>query len=171
MRKVKLFIATSLDGYIARENGEIDWLYTDQDYGYHDFLATVDTILMGGRTYRQVLSFGEEWPYLDKQSIIFTKDVSQQSNEEITYVHHDVAAHVERLKQDKGKDIWLVGGAEINTLLLREGLIDEMWIFKMPVILGSGIPLFYKTPKESWFEIHDIEEFDTGLVKMIYHKK
>jgi len=170
MKKVILFIATSLDGYIARENGDIDWLYTDQDYGYKDFLDSVDTILMGGKTYRQVLGFGEEWPYADKKSVIFTHDVSQQSNDEITFIHHDIPGAIDRLRKEKGKDIWLVGGAEINTILLEEGLIDELWLFKMPVVLGKGIPLFNEVPKESWFKIHDIEEFDSGLVKMIYLK-
>ena len=59
MRKIILFIATSLDGFIARENGDVDWLFTDRDYGYKDFVNTIDTVLMGGATYRQVLSFEE----------------------------------------------------------------------------------------------------------------
>lgn len=171
MKKVKLFIATSIDGFIARENGDVDWLYTDQDYGYNAFAQSVDTVLMGGKTYRQVLGFSREWPYQDKQSVVFTHDLSSQSNDEITFVHHDIAAHVERMKTEKGKDIWLVGGGQINTIMLEAGLIDELWLYKMPVVLGSGIPLFYSIPKDSWFEIQDIEEFDTGLVKMVYHKK
>ena len=169
MKKVKLFIATSLDGFIARENGDIDWLYTDQDYGYTEFLNTIDTVLMGGKTYRQVLGFGD-WPYGTKQSIEFTHDLKAQSTDEVTFIHHDIPGCVKRLKEEKGKDIWLVGGAEINTLLLESGLIDELWIFKMPALLGRGIPLFNRT-SERWFQIQDIEEFDSGLVKMLYHKK
>lgn len=171
MKKVILFIATSLDGYIARENGDIDWLLADQDYGYTDFISTIDTVLMGGRTYRQVLGFADEWPYADKKSVIFTHDVSNQSNDEITFIHHDIAANVSRLKEKKGKGIWLVGGAQINTMLLEAGLIDEIRIYKMPVVLGSGIPLFHQTNKDSWFKTHDIEEFESGVVKMIYVKK
>lgn len=170
MKRVKLFIATSLDGYIARPNGDIDWLYTDQDYGYTDFLQTVDTILMGGKTYRQVLGFGD-WPYATKQSFVFTHDLEAKSQEDITFIHHDITGCVRRLKEGSGKDIWLVGGAEINTILLEAGLIDELWIFQMPVLLGAGIPLFNQTKKENWLQIKDVEEFDSGLLKTIYHKK
>ncbi|WP_258102351.1 dihydrofolate reductase family protein [Marinoscillum pacificum] len=170
MKRVKLFIATSLDGYIARSNGDVDWLYTDQDYGYTNFLETIDTVLMGGKTYRQVLGFGD-WPYSTKKSYIFTHDLQSESTDEITFIHHDIPGCVRRLKKEKGKDIWLVGGAEINTILLEAGLIDELWIFKMPVLLGTGVPLFNSSKSETWLQIKDIEEFDSGLVKMIYHKK
>lgn len=171
MRKIILFITTSLDGYIARENGDIDWLFTDGDYGYKDFVESVDTVLMGGVTYRQVLDFGGEWPYKTKRSFVFTSDVSYQNNDDVNFVHHDIGQFVKELKDEEGKNIWLVGGGQINSLLLNEGLIDEMWIYLHPVILGSGIPLFHGDVKESWFEIHNIEEYDSGLVKMIYHKK
>lgn len=170
MKRVKLFIATSLDGYIARSNGDIDWLYTDQDYGYTNFLKNIDTVLMGGKTYRQVLDFGD-WPYATKKSYVFTHDLQSESTEDITFIHHDIAGCVRRLKEEKGKDIWLVGGAAINTILLEAGLIDELWLFKMPVLLGSGIPLFHQSEQENWFQIKDVEEFESGLLKMVYHRK
>lgn len=172
MRKVKLFISTSLDGYIARSNGEIDWLYTDQDYGYKSFLETVDTLLMGGVTYRQILGFSSEWPYSDKRAVVFTHDLSLESNDEITFIHHDLAGATDRLKREESKkDIWLVGGASINTELLNAGLIDEIWLFKMPLLLGSGIPLFHPIHKETWLKIHEVEEFESGVLKMIYVKR
>lgn len=171
MRKIILYITNSLDGFIARENGDVDWLFTDQDYGYKAFTDSIDTVLMGGNTYRQVLGFGGEWPYLTKNSYVFTHDASFQSNEEVTFIHHDVIPFIKELKKKKGKDIWLIGGSQINTLLLNEGLIDEMWTFIHPVILGNGIPLFNKGSMESWFTVQNIEEFDSGLIKIVYHKK
>jgi dihydrofolate reductase len=73
MRKVKLFIASSLDGYIAREDGSIDWLYTDGDYGYMQFYNSVNTVLMGRKTYDQTLGFGIEYPYKDKKNYVFSQ--------------------------------------------------------------------------------------------------
>jgi len=73
MRRIILFIAASLDGHIARPSSEVDWLFTDQDYGYTEFLASVDTVLMGRKTYEQVLTFGE-FPYQEKQSYVFSRD-------------------------------------------------------------------------------------------------
>ncbi len=171
MRKVILFITSSIDGYIARENGDVDWLFTDQDYGYKDFTETIDTVLMGGATYRQVLGFGGEWPYQTKNSYVFTHDASLRSNEEVTFIHHDVPEFVKGLKEKEGKNIWLIGGSQINTVLLNEDLIDEIQLFIHPVILGEGIPLFTGSSIETWFTINGIEEFDTGLMKLVYQKK
>ncbi len=171
MRKIILYITSSLDGYIARENGDVDWLLQDQDYGYKDFVDTIDTVLMGGKTYRQVLEFGGEWPYQTKNSFVFTHDVSYQSNDEVTFIHHDVVPFVRELKDKEGKDIWLIGGSEINTLLLNEGLIDELWIFIHPMILGTGIPLFTSNSNDTWFQVNDIEEYDSGMVRIMYSKK
>ena len=149
MRKIVLFIATSLDGYIARENGDIDWLFSDQDYGYSKFFDSIDTVLMGGKTYRQVMGFGGDFPYASKNCFVFTHDVSYESNDEVTFIHHNLEEFTTALKEKEGKDIWLIGGSEINTILLNEGLIDEMRIFMHPVILGHGIPLFKESSKES----------------------
>jgi dihydrofolate reductase len=171
MRKIILFIATSLDGFIARENGEVDWLFTEGEYGYKEFFNSVDTVLMGGKTYRQILTFGDEFPYATKQAFVFTRDVNYRSNEEVTFIHHDMIEFVNELRTKKGKDIWLIGGSEINTAFLNAGLIDEMWLFVHPVILTRGIPLFYDTGADHWMKINDIEEFDTGLVKMVYVRK
>lgn len=171
MRKVILFIATSLDGFIARENGDVDWLFTEGEYGYKEFYDSIDTVLMGGKTYRQVLTFGEEFPYATKQAYVFTRDINYKSNEEVTFIHHDMLDFVKDLKSRKGKDIWLIGGSEINTAFLAAGLIDEMWLFVHPVMLTRGIPIFYDTQVDHWFKLNNIEEFDTGMVKMVYHKK
>lgn len=171
MRKVILYIATSLDGFIARSSGEVDWLFSDQDYGYSKFISNIDTVLMGGKTYRQIIDFGVDWPYAKQKSYVFTHDVSQKSTSSIQFIHHDLPGVVEKLKKKKGKDIWLVGGSEINSMFLKEGLIDELQLFIHPLYLGKGVPIFNFSIKETWFKAHDIEEFDSGMVKMVYVKK
>jgi dihydrofolate reductase len=171
MRKVILYIATSIDNYIAKKDGSVDWLFSDQDYGYQKFERSVDTVIMGGTTYRQVLSFGEEYPYAHKISYVITRDVSYQSTEDVKFIHHDVIDHIRELKEKPGKDIWLIGGSEINTIFLINDLIDELWIYQHPVILGEGIPLFQESNATTWFKLHDLEEFDTGMLKMVYIRK
>lgn len=167
MRKVILFIASSLDGYIARTSGSVDWLFTDQDYGYTDFLAGVDTILMGRRTYEQVLSFGE-YPYKDIQGYVFSKVRAGETDEHVTFISGDPAGFVEGLKSSTGKDIWLVGGAAVIQLFMVHDLIDEFMIFVHPIILGKGIPLFHAPVPTRTLSFQNCRAFDTGLVRLTY---
>ncbi len=121
MRKIVLFIASSLDGYIARSNGDIDWLFTDQNYGYTKFLDSIDTVLMGRKTYEQVLTFGE-YPYQEKKSYVFTKNLDFQATSDVEVVTN-LESFVNDLRLLDGKNIWLVGGAlQISRMCLRISL-------------------------------------------------
>ncbi|MEM6842767.1 MAG: dihydrofolate reductase family protein [Bacteroidota bacterium] len=141
MRKIILYSAMSLDGFIARPDGEIDWLFDDQDYGYSEFLQRIDTTLMGNRTYQQILTFGD-FPYTDKTNYVFTRSVTVQDDGRVQFVYSDLVNLVTELKQQLGRDIWLIGGRQINTVLLNAELIDEMILSVHPTVLGSGVPLF-----------------------------
>lgn len=167
MRKVILFIATSLDGYVARRDGSIDWLYTEGDFGYQEFLASIDTTLMGGVTYREVLGFGE-FPYKDGsiKNYVFTRRPESMPGEYVEFVSSDIPEFVRALKQQPGKNIWLMGGGQINTVLLNAGLVDEMRIFLHPVILGDGIPVFAPPVRESWFTVEDAHVHERGLTEL-----
>ncbi|NVO21308.1 MAG: dihydrofolate reductase [Bacteroidetes bacterium] len=169
MRRVKLFIATSLDGYIARKDGGIDWLFTDGDYGYADFYASIDTTLTGRKTYELILTFGD-FPYPGKTNYIFSRAGSWGSAEQVTFVDEDVAAFVERLKKQEGRDIWLVGGAEIVSALERAGLIDDYIISVHPIILGDGISLFSDAGLNQSIELVSTGSFPSGLVQLTYRR-
>lgn len=164
MRKIRLFIACSLDGYIAGEDGGINWLFTG-DYGYKEFYNSIDTVLMGRKTYELALKLGET--YKDKRAIIFTtkKNFNKVGNVEFV---SDVVPYTKKLKSTKGKDIWLVGGGEIVSLLLNNNLIDEMMIFVHPIILGKGIPLFKNIKKKVKLKLAENLAFEDGLVKLEY---
>ncbi|MFN0202619.1 MAG: dihydrofolate reductase family protein [Bacteroidia bacterium] len=169
MRKVILYIATSLDGKIARLDGNLDWLEQfpnpdKNDYGYQALLNEVDTVLMGYKTYKYVLDMGIENPYPDKQNYVFTRNASHQDTSYLQYIREDIPAFVQKLKQQAGKAIWLVGGGEINTILLNAKLIDEIRIAQVPIILGEGIPLWAKVPNETVFEVQQVEQFPSGIV-------
>ena len=152
MRKVILYIAISLDGYVADDNGGVDWLggvnadYTS-DYGYEDFIANVDTVVMGGRTYRQVVQelSPDAWPYAGLQSYVLMHQ-SLPDTEEIHFVNRPPVQLVEQLRRKPGKDIWICGGADIAQQLMAHNLIDEYDLSVMPCLLGSGVPLFGKMP-------------------------
>lgn len=175
MRTLSLYIATSLDGFIARSDGRVDWLDaipnpTQLDYGYGTFLASVDTTLMGNNTYQTVLGFGGNFPYPDKVNFVFSRS-ERPNTPYVQYVTEDPAAFVRRLKQADGNGIWLIGGGQLNTVLLNAGLIDELIISVAPVILGAGIPLFGSTDTETQWTRTKTESFETGFVQSTYRRR
>lgn len=171
MRKMILYIAASLDSYIARENGDVDWLFDDQDYGYYDFLDNIDITLMGNETYKKMLSFGDEFHYKDKINYIFTKKANHPKAEYVEFINNDIVSFVKTLKNETGKDIWLVGGGVINTIMLNAGIIDEIILSIHPVILGRGIKLFDGEALETHFTLTDTKSFESGLVQLYLSKK
>ena len=173
MKKIILYAAISLDGKIAKEDGDIEWLHEipnpDQvDHGYTDFYESIDTTLMGNKTYQQVLGFDIPFPYVGKENFVFTQNKTLEDDENVKYISNDIIPFLQDLKRKEGKDIWLVGGAKINTLLLNNNLIDKMMVFVMPVILGSGIPLFSGTPNFSNLQLIKSKSYTTGTVGITY---
>lgn len=174
MKKVKLYIAASIDGYIARPDGDLEWLTgfpnpSKTDYGYQDFLASVDTVIMGNRTYHDILCMDMLWPYKDKETYVVTHH-SQETKENIRFISENVVETISELRKKDGKDIWLVGGGQLVSLLLREDLIDEMQITYIPIILGDGIPLFPGSTKEVHWNLLESKAFDNGLLQVKYQR-
>ncbi len=172
MKKVKLYIATSLDGYIARHGGNLDWLRefpnpSKEDFGYKEFFSSVDTVIMGGRTYRDVLCMDVVWPYKDKTTYVITRNPIIPK-ENIHFITENVTETISRLREEDGKDIWLVGGGELITMLLNQNLVDEMIITYIPIILGNGISLFSDIVKESYWNTFDVQRYNNNIVKITY---
>ena len=168
MRTLILYIATSLDGYIARPSGAFDWLFSDQDYGYTEFFAGVDTVLMGRKTYEQALGFGE-YPYKGTRGVVFSR-TPRAPDANVTFISGDLASFVSELKRGQGKDIWLVGGAQIVAECVRHDLIDDFRLFVHPIILGDGIPLFAPRLPERPLQFVRSQSFDSGLVEVSYRR-
>ncbi len=166
MRKLKLYTATSLDGYIAGPNGELDWLDAagDLDYGYDDFYASIDTTLMGNATYHVTLTV-DTFPYPEKTNYVFTRSAPPPDTPHVRFISGDIAAFVRALKDTPGKDLWLVGGGRINTIMLDAGLIDELILTVFPIVLGRGIPLFAPGAPRSGFRTVGCETYETGLIQ------
>ena len=170
MRKVVLFIASSLDGFIASSDGGVDWLFTDQDYGYKRFYRSIDTVLMGRKTYAQMIG---QWgyPYKEKKAYVFTRSRRTKGNKHVEFISGNIPKFVRELKKKAGLDIWLVGGAEIATILLNARLIDKMHLFIHPMIIGRGIPLFHTIKPLNKLLLVKKKFFDTGLIQLSYRIK
>lgn len=169
MRKVSLFTAASLDGFIAKKDGGIDWLFTDADYGYASFYRSVDAILMGRKTYQQTLSFSE-FPHLDKPVYVFTRRRGKPDFPNVRFINNSPAAFVRDLKNKKGKTIWLVGGGLLNGALLEAGLIDEIVLSIHPVALGMGVPLFAGARNPASWNVVKTKKYQSGLVQITYRR-
>ena len=173
MRRIKMFIASSLDGFIAREDGSIDWLFTDDDYGYQEFYESVDAVIMGRKTFEKGLELGGGInPTKDKKNYVFSRNQQSlggmEKDDEVEFVGKDVRKFVEQLVDSSGKDIWLVGGSEIISILLKADLLRDIIMSIHPKILGKGIPLFKNTEKEMIRKMVNSKAFDSGLVQLHY---
>lgn len=124
---------------------------------------------MGNKTYQQVLGFDVPFPYKGKNNYVLTRDESLSHDENVTFISKNPIDTFRKMKQEEGADIWLVGGGEINTLFMNEGLVDQLMLFVMPVILGSGIPLFNEKIKVSMLELVATKNYKTGVVEMVYN--
>jgi dihydrofolate reductase len=167
MRKMILYIACSLDGYIARTDGSVDWLYTDADYGYSDFYISVDTVIMGRKTYQKILGAGE-FPYQGKECFVISRSRAGSRDRNVQYPTDDLKVFVGAKKAEAGKNIWLVGGGELTRELLQLQLIDEIMLYVHPLILGAGIPLFRGLPSARNLTLLGCQPHTNGLVELHY---
>jgi dihydrofolate reductase len=172
-RKVILYIASSLDGYIAQDNDDLSFLsiveQEGQDYGYENFLQTIDTVIVGRKTYDKVISMGFDFPHTDKDAYIITR-TPRPSIGSVKFYTGDLKSLIFKLKSEKGKDIFCDGGAEIVNQLLIDELIDEFIISVIPILVGSGTKLFKDGGKEQKLELVSTKSFDTGLVQLHYKR-
>lgn len=173
MRKLKLYIAASLNGKIARKDGEVDWLDAipnpgRTDHGYADFYQTIDTTIQGYKTYEQLLSWDIEFPYADKINYVVTRQQNVMPNQHVTFIRDNHIPFIQQLKEKPGKDIWLIGGGQVNSLLFNAGLIDEISVFVMPIIIPEGIDLFSIAPDQKLLTLVESKNYSTGAVELKY---
>ena len=169
MRKLILYIAVSLDGFIAGEGGSLDWLDKVEgqgDNGYETFYTKVDTLLMGRKTYDWIMAHAE-FPYSGKECYVFSHE-PRENTSDVTFVSENAVSFASHLKEQPGKEIWLVGGGGLLKPLLEAGLVDEMILTIAPVVLGKGIPLFHEMERETDFVLMDIERY--GQFAQLYYR-
>jgi len=173
-RKLCLFIAMSLDGYIAKPDGDISFLdemnQEGEDYGYKAYIESVDTILLGRKTYDKILSMGVDSPYGDRDVYVVSRTPRENSGK-TTFYSGDLKQLVTTLKSKSGKNIYCDGGAEIVQQLLNLDLIDEITISIIPIILGTGIRLFDGIYPEQKLTLLESKSFHKGLTQLHYATK
>ncbi|PSR14724.1 MAG: dihydrofolate reductase [Bacteroidetes bacterium] len=170
-RKVILYIATSLDGYIAQPNDDLAFLdivaREGEDYGYFGFVETVDTMIMGRRTYDWVLQQVPELPHPDLQNIIITR-TARPGVANTSFYAGPLPELIANLKKKPGKHIFCNGGAEVVNELLRHQLIDELIISVVPILVGNGIKLFQDGRPVQRLHCLGAKTFASGLVQLHY---
>jgi dihydrofolate reductase len=170
-RKVIVYIAASLDGYIAKPNDDLSFLAVvekeGEDYGYSEFISTVDTVILGRKTYDWVMKQVPEFPHADKQTYVITR-TERPGIGTTTFYTGDLKDLITQLKNEQGKHIFCDGGAEVVNALLHTNLIDEMIISFIPILVGNGVPLFKEGRPERTLELVSTRTFETGLVQVHY---
>ena len=173
--KVTLYIATSIDGYIAGKNDALDWLdsmeHGEEDYGYGEFYDSADGLIMGSRTYEIIRSFGE-WPYKGKVSrICSSRDLELPGDGDILLAGSPEEA-LTSFEQEGRKHIWLVGGGALVSYFLERDLLHEIIWSIVPVFLGEGVPLFpVFEPAQCSFDLESSSAFESGMVQIVYKRK
>ena len=181
MSKITCFIATTIDGFIADELGGVSFLDnindSGDDYGYTKFFDSVDAVIMGSKTYEQILSFGG-YPYANKKSFVITHRVDElkalttfQDTIEwpIEFFGGDIGPIIDKLRNDgRYEHLWLVGGGSLVKQLIELGVLDELRIFVVPTLLGKGIPLFDQVNSFRFFTLLETITYAKGVVELHY---
>jgi len=171
-RRVIVHIATSADGYIARSDGDLEWLTSrpapEGFYGMNAFMKSIDTKVLGRKTYEVSLRMGARFDGRNRSIVFSRQSPPADAPPGVEFANEPIAPFVDRLREEPGKDIWLMGGGEIIASFLDEDAIDEFVISVVPVFIGDGIPLIAPRHRHVHLDLDSVERFEDGLVQMRY---
>jgi dihydrofolate reductase len=169
-RKIVYYLAVSADGFIARTDGNVAWLdrpRTAGDYGMAAFYKTVDTVLMGRKTYEVGLTLGQK-AYAGKKNYVFSRTLRPTAKARAEIVSGDVGELAWKLRSEEGKHIWLVGGAELAAAFLDAGQLDELIIHVIPTLIGDGIPLIQPRHRSVELTLLSTRTYRDGVLRLHY---
>jgi dihydrofolate reductase len=169
MRKVILAVAVSLDGFIEGPNGEYDWCFTNADDSLKEFFKRFDTIFVGRKTYEMSSEMEGGPPGFPKFKEYIFSTTLDKVKEGATLIKGDIKTEVEKIKRERGKDIWLFGGAGLTTSLMNLGLVDELSLAVYPILLGGGKALFNNIKDRIKLTLVDTKAYSRGLVSLTYN--
>jgi dihydrofolate reductase len=171
-RNVIVHIATSADGYIARPDGDLDWLTSRPApkgfYGMNAFMRSIDTMLLGRKTYEVSLRMGGKFDAKSRSIVFSRRAPPADAPPGVEFVSDPIGPFVSRLREHPGKDIWLMGGGELIASFLDEQAIDEFVVSVVPVFIGDGIPLIARRHRHVPLALHSTERFEDGVVQLHY---
>jgi dihydrofolate reductase len=177
---VTIHMVASLDGFIARKDGRVDWLETSDEFAGGDtmdpgsveaFLKTIDCYVMGSRTYETALSFeakGFGWSYGDKPTFVLTRRELPRTRDTVEFYSGDLAQFVNGRLRPRFRSIWFVGGGVVSGECLRHGLADEVRYSILPILIGEGIPFFEKLARDVALHLAEVKAYDSGMVALRY---
>ena len=178
--RVTIHMAASLDGFIARKDGRVDWLETSDEFAGGDtldpgfveaFLKTIDCYVMGSRTYETALSFeakGLGWSYGDKPTFVLTSRDLPRTRDTVEFYSGDLAQFVNGRLRPAFRTIWFVGGGVVSGECLRLGLADEVRYSILPILIGDGIPFFEKLDRDIALHLAEVKAYKSGMVELRY---
>jgi dihydrofolate reductase len=170
-----VYIAMSLDGFIADLGGSVDWLdeYSnpENDFGYGEFLEGVSTLMMGRKSYEKIREFDIPWPYDGKKTYVVSSDPKLKIRTRDTWLISSIDEEsIEKIRSESEKNIWVLGGGILIRYLIELNVIDMLDLFIMPGTLGEGIHLFPASKMKSRFRATESTVYDNGVVNIKYHK-
>jgi dihydrofolate reductase len=169
MRKVVLGLGISLDGYIARLDGSVDFLFMPKDYSMAEFFRSVDAAIMGRKTYDASLAMGGSFG-VSMPAYVFSRSQPPGRRNGVTFVNRSCASLVGRLRKQRGKRLWLMGGGELAREFLKADLVDELYLGVVPVLLGEGIPLFPSGFPQRNFALVKNQSYSKGMIVLTYRR-
>ncbi len=172
-RKVVLGLGISIDGYIARLNGGVDFLFMPKDYSMAPFFATIDTAVMGRKTLDVALKMGGESSFSGSSmaNYVFSRSKPAVEHAGLVFVNQSPAKFIGQLRKKPGKDIWLMGGGDLARDFLKADLVDELYLGIVPTLLGEGIPLFPCGFPQREFALIENKTYSKGLIALKYKRK
>jgi dihydrofolate reductase len=181
--RVTIHMASSLDGFIARRDGRVDWLETSDRFEDGDvmapdavaeFLRTIDCYVMGSRTYETALDFearGFGWSYGDKATFVLTHRELRKTRNTVEFYAGDLRRLVEERLKPKFRNIWFIGGGAVSGECLRRGLADELRYSILPILIGDGIPFFDRLDRDVALHLLEVKAYQSGMVALRYEVK
>jgi dihydrofolate reductase len=169
MRKVVLGVGISIDGYIARPNGDVDFLFMPKDFSMAPFFASIDTAIMGRKTYEASLRMGGSFDGTIV-SYVLSRTLAAGQRDGVTFSRQSPSALVSEIRKRPGKNIWLMGGGELAREFLKTDLVDELLLGVVPVLLGEGIPLFPAGFAQRNFALVENKTYSKGLIELKYRR-
>jgi dihydrofolate reductase len=175
MRKVTFGCANSLDNFIAREDGSFDWIMHDTEANQvmRDYLPRIDTMIMGRKTWEIAQKYApkSKKPYGDLETYVFSRTLEPGTRDGVTFLSDDPGEFVRELKQKEGKEICVMSGGSLAKPLFEAGVVDEIGFNIHPVLLGSGVPLFYKMNRQIDLDLIECRPFKNGCIYVLYRVK
>ena len=172
MRKVVLGVGISLDGYIARLDGTVDFLFMPKDYSMAPFFKRVDAAVMGRKTFEMGLKLGGgKLSNYGMKCFVFSETLDSIAHADFTVVKEPPKPFIEALQKKQGKDIWLMGGGELTRAFLQADLVDELYLGVVPTLIGEGIPAFPSGFPQREFALAENKTYSKGLIALLYERR